>query len=75
VARTQVSLLPVQCFLPLADSGMKGSIVKHDIYFNNYLEFSLVVKYSKCQTQGIFIASCYHITRPFALWDPGSRDK
>lgn len=35
----------------------------------------LVVQYSKCWTQGIFIASHCHITRPFALWDLSNRDK
>ena len=35
----------------------------------------LVVTYSKCHTQGTFITYCYHITRPFALWELGNRDK
>lgn len=65
---------PVQCSYPHVDSVIKKkSLLNMVDIIKTTWEF-LVVKYSKCQTQGIFIAYDYHVTRPFALWDLGNRD-
>lgn len=74
MARTQLSLTRSRVLTPSLTQWLKESLLKTMSILETAWSF-LVVKYSKRQTHGIFIASCCHTTRPFALWDLGNRDK